>query len=222
MNMILTEFHCHTVFSGDSGIRIHDLLRTAHEQGLDRLAITDHNTIQGALQAKQIDPQLVIVGEEILTEKGELLAYFVTEEIPRRLSPSETISRLKDQGAFISIPHVFDFRRHGWHMDDLLEILPLVDALEVFNARCLEPGTNRKARELAETKNLPMLAGSDAHSLVELGLATVQMPAFNSADELREALKTATIDGRMLSPMEHLKASTLIGLGRINPMKKSK
>jgi predicted metal-dependent phosphoesterase TrpH len=101
-----------------------------------------------------------------------------------------------------------------------LEILPYVDALEVFNARCLAGSINRKGREFAESRNLPMMAGSDAHSLVELGLATLSLPEFNSPDELREALKTAVITGRLLSPLDHFKASTMIGLGRLNPRKK--
>jgi predicted metal-dependent phosphoesterase TrpH len=219
-DLIKAEFHSHTVYSHDSSNRIPQLLAAARECGIDRLAITDHNTIQGALRAKELDPELVVVGEEILTEKGEILAYYVSEEIPGWLSPMETINRLKSQGAFIAIPHVFDFRRHGWLMDDLLEILPFVDALEVFNARCLAGSINRQGREFAEARGLPMVAGSDAHSLVEVGLATLSLPEFNSPDELRAALKTAVITGRMLSPLDHFKASTRIGLGRLNPRKK--
>jgi len=217
---IRAEFHCHTVYSHDSSNRIPQLLAAAHERGIMRLAITDHNTIRGALLAKEFDPQLVIVSEEILTQQGELLAYYVKEAIPKGLSARETIIRLKDQGAFIAIPHVFDLRRHGWRMQDLLDILPFVDALEVFNARCLAGSINRRAYEFAEERNLPMIAGSDAHSLVELGLGSVFLPEFNSPDELREALKTAVIEGRLVSPLEHFKASMLIGLGRLDPWKK--
>ncbi len=136
-DLITAEFHCHTVYSHDSSNRVPQLLAEARRRGLGRLAITDHNTLEGALKAKELDPELVIVGEEILTSKGELLAYYLSEAIPKGLSPMQTIERLKAQGAFIAIPHVFDLRRHGWRMQDLLEILPYVDALEVFNARCL-------------------------------------------------------------------------------------
>lgn len=219
-DLIKAEFHCHSVYSHDSSNRIPQLLAAARDKGIARLAITDHNTIQGALLAKNLDPELVVVGEEILTEKGELLAYYVVEEIPGGLSPQVTIERLKSQGAFIAIPHVFDRRRHGWQMEDLLEILPFVDALEVFNARCLAGRINQQAREFAEARNLPMTAGSDAHSLVELGLALVRLPAFNSPEELRLSLKSAIIEGRLLSPMDHFRASSLIGLGRLNPWKK--
>jgi predicted metal-dependent phosphoesterase TrpH len=219
--LIRAEFHCHTVYSHDSSNRIQQLIAAARERGIARLAITDHNTISGALAAKELDPSLVIVGEEILTLSGELLAYYVSKVVPKGLSANEAIARLKEQGAFIAIPHVFDRRRHGWRVEDLLQILPFVDALEVFNARCLAGSINRRAREFAQERGLPMIAGSDAHSLVELGLGSVLLPEFDSPDELRAALKTAVIEGRLVSPLEHLKASALIGLGRLNPWKKS-
>jgi len=219
-HLIRAEFHCHTVYSHDSSNRIPLLLHAAEERGIQRLAITDHNTIQGAMKAKEQDPERVVVGEEILTTHGELLGYFLEKEVPRRLSPMETIDRLKKQGAVIVVPHVFDRRRHGWRSEDLEQILPHVDALEVFNARCLNPRTNRMGREFAEGRGFAMTAGSDAHSVVELGLASVWLPAFNDPDELREALKFSRIEGRLLSPLDHFKASALIAAGRINPLKK--
>ena len=80
--LIRAEFHCHTVFSHDSSNRLQQLLQAAEERGIRRLAITDHNTIQGALLAKEMDPERVVVGEEILTDRGELLAYFLNEAVP--------------------------------------------------------------------------------------------------------------------------------------------
>jgi hypothetical protein len=218
--LIRVEFHCHTVYSHDSSNRIPQLLRAAKERGIERLAITDHNTIQGALKAKELEPELVVIGEEILTNKGELLGYFLSKEIPRKLSPMQTIERLKEQGAFIVVPHVFDRRRHGWNKEDLEQILPYVDALEVFNARCLNPRINRLGRAFAEERGFAMTAGSDAHSLVELGLASVWLPAFNDPEELRVSLKESRIDARLLSPLDHFKASALIAAGRINPSRK--
>lgn len=216
---IKAEFHCHTVCSPDSSNQLEPLIRTARKRGLSRLAITDHNRIGCALKAKQMDPELIVVGEEILTAGGELLAYYLTEEVPARLPPMETIARLKDQGAFIAVPHPFDIRRHGWKMEVLLELLPHVDALEVFNARCLRGGLNYRALAFAQEKGMRMQAGSDAHSLVELGLATVELPLFDNPDELRAALESGQISGRLLSPWDHLKASTAIALGKMLPRK---
>ncbi len=218
---IRAEMHCHTAWSLDSGTRLPDLLRAACEHGIQRLAITDHNTIGGALAARELDPELVVVGEEIRTTGGELLAYFVEEEVPKRLSPMETIERLKRQGAVIAIPHVFDVRRHGWREQDLQEILPHVDALEVFNARCFSNGVNQRAERFAREAGLPGFAGSDAHSLVELGLAATWLPDFSNAEELRVALKHARWEGELLSTGQHLRASIKIGLGRLRPNKKT-
>src|SRR6266542_3450419 len=138
--MFLVEFHCHTNASKDSLTRPEDLVTAARQKGIHRLVITDHNTIAGARAAQALNPELVIVGEEIMTDRGEILASFVTEEIPTGLTPQETIRRLKEQGAFISVSHPFDkFRSGGWEEVDLLEILPSVDAIEVFNSRCMLP-----------------------------------------------------------------------------------
>ena len=219
--LVTAEFHCHTVYSLDSSNRVDALIRAARERGIQRLAITDHNTIEGALRAKASAPDLVVVGEEVLTERGELIAYYVKEEVPKGLTVDETLRRFKAQGAFISIPHPFDLWRHGWPLEELLELLPEVDALEVFNARCMRKVQNDKVLALAREHGKIMTAGSDAHSLVELGLAVVRLPAFNNADELRAALADAEISGRMLSVMDHLKASALIGLSKFIPGKKS-
>jgi len=213
--LITVEFHCHTIYSNDSRSHLDALIRTARERGIERLAITDHNTIEGALRAKELAPELIIIGEEVLTERGELIAYYMQEEIPKGLTVAETLKRMKAQNAFISIPHPFDLWRHGWPLEELIELLPEVDALEVFNARCLRKIHNEKALTFARARGLPMLAGSDAHSLAELGLALTRLPAFNNAEELRTAVRDTEIIGRMLSVVDHFKASTLIRLSKL-------
>jgi predicted metal-dependent phosphoesterase TrpH len=212
---ITAEFHCHTSYSRDSQTDISALVRTARERGIDRLAITDHSTIAGALQAKEIAPDLIIVGEEVPTNRGELIGYFIKEEIPRGLSVHEVIRRLKDQGAFISIPHPFDVVRHGWHLEELLDLISEVDALEVFNARCLKASYNDKALTFARQHHIPMLAGSDAHALSEIGLALTHLPEFRTADELRSAVKDTIVAGSMLSAMDHLKTSLNTGWSKL-------
>jgi predicted metal-dependent phosphoesterase TrpH len=220
--LVAAELHCHTVYSLDSSNHIDALIQAACEKGIQRLAITDHNSIKGALRAWEIAPNLVIVGEEVLTERGELIAYYVKEEVPGGLSVEETLKRFRDQGAFISIPHPFDLLRHGWRHKELMDLLPEVDALEVFNARCLCKTQNDRAHALAQEHSMLMTAGSDAHSLVELGLAMVELPNFSNAAELRESLKDARIRGRMLSPMDHFRASAQIGLSKIFSIKRDK
>lgn len=162
--------------------------------------VTDHNTVAGAREAQELDPELIILGEEIMTTRGEILAAYVTEDVPPGLSPKETIKRLRGQGAFISVSHPFDALRSGhWTLEDLLEIAPLVDAIEVFNARCMWPGSNRKAAQFAQEYNLPGTAGSDAHAALELGSALMLLPQFDGSDELRAVIGGAKIQAR-LSP----------------------
>jgi len=159
---------------------------------LDRLIITDHNSIAGALEAQKIDPQLVIVGEEIMTTKGEILAAYVTEEIPAFLSPQETIHRLKTQGAFISVSHPFDeMRAGGWRENDLLEIIPFVDAIEVYNSRCMLPRFNRRAQEFAKKHDLAGTVGSDAHAAFEAGRSVVLLDQFTGPNEMRNVIREA-------------------------------
>jgi len=198
------EFHCHTIFSKDSLTKPRDLLAACRRKGIDRVVVTDHNTIAGARAAQSLDPERVIVGEEIMTTRGEVLAAFVSEEIPKGLTPQETIRRLKDQGAFISVSHPFDtMRKGGWKEPDLLEILPDVDAIEVYNSRCMNPRFNREARQFAEKHNLAGTVGSDAHVTFELGRSLMLLEPFEGPEELRKIIRTGTPKDRWSPPWVH-------------------
>jgi len=202
--MLSVEFHCHTIYSKDSLTSPRKLVEICLRKGIDRVVVTDHNTIAGAQAAKEITPELVIVGEEILTTKGEILAAFVTEEVPPYLSPQETIRRLRDQGAFISVSHPYDKLRTGaWKEEDLLEILPDVDAIEVFNSRCMNPKFNKEAREFAEKHNVPGTVGSDAHAAFELGRSVLLLEQFEGPDELRKVIRKGIPKTRLSSPWVH-------------------
>jgi predicted metal-dependent phosphoesterase TrpH len=198
--MLRVDFHTHTSASRDSLTSPAGFIRAARRRKLDRVVVTDHNSITGALAAHLLDPELVIVGEEIMTTHGEILAVYVTEEIPSGLSSRETIQRLRDQDAFISVSHPFDSWRSGaWKLDDLLEITPLVDAIEVFNARSMAPAANQRAYDFARQHALPGTAGSDAHVAFELGSASLLLPLFSDSDQLRKVIQEGTVQGR-LSP----------------------
>src|SRR5258706_1507253 len=203
--MPVVEFHCHTIFSKDSLTEPEDLVKTCRRKQIDRVIVTDHNTIQGALAAYSLDPELVIVGEEIMTTRGEILAAFVTEEIPERLTPQETVKRLKDQGAFISVSHPFDeLRQGGWKENDLLEIIPEVDAIEVYNSRCMFPRFNRNAREFAEKHNIPGTVGSDAHAAFELGRSVLLLDQFEGPQEMRQVIRRGIPRVKWSPPWFHL------------------
>ncbi|MBI3739620.1 MAG: PHP domain-containing protein, partial [Chloroflexi bacterium] len=174
-------------------------------KGIDRVIVTDHNTIAGARAAQSLDPERVIVGEEIMTTRGEILAAFLTEEIPALLTPQETIRRLRAQNAFISVSHPFDeWRSGGWKEEDLLEIIPLVDAIEVYNSRCMLPSFNRRAREFAQKHNLSGTVGSDAHAAFELGQSLVLLDPFTGPDEMRKVIRRAKFTTRWSPPWVHL------------------
>jgi len=196
--IVRAEFHCHTVYSPDSLVKIKDLLATCAEKGVTKLAITDHGAMGGAFEAKALAPETIVLAEEIQTTEGELLAYFMSEPIPQDLPVMEVIECLKAQGAYISIAHPFDpYRGCTWKDGTLDRIAPLVDGVEVFNARCIKQSFNDQAYAFAKAHDLQALVGSDAHSLREIGKANLTMPDFNSAEELREALKQAEFSGEL-------------------------
>ncbi len=199
------EFHCHTLYSNDSLTRLADLIAGCSRKGIDRLIVTDHNTVSGARAAHSLDPELVIMGEEIMTTRGELRTAFSTREVPPGLSPQETINRLRAQGAFISVSHPFDIYRSGhWDPEGLLDIVHLVDAIEIFNSRCMGLGFNHQAAQFAQAYNLPGIAGSDAHTAFELGAATVLLPQFEDPDGLRKVIRQAEIQARISPAWVHL------------------
>ena len=204
MTHLQVEFHCHTIFSKDSLTQPRNLVAACRRKGIDRVVVTDHNTIAGARAAQALDPERVIVGEEIMTTRGEILAAFVSEEIPKGLTPQETIRRLRDQGAFISISHPFDrLRKGGWKEADLLEILPAVDAIEVYNSRCMNPRFNREARQFAEEHNVAGTVGSDAHVTFELGRSLMSLEPFEGPEGLRNVIRNGTPKVRWSPPWIH-------------------
>ncbi len=208
------DCHSHTWASPDSKTDPKDLVARAREVGLNKIAVTDHNTIAGALEAERLAPDLVIVGEEIATETGgELIAYFVTEAVPAHLPVAETIRRLREQGAVISISHPLDVLRNSALGEALTrEFLPQVDALEVFNARCLLSKHNESAAALAREGGRAVTAGSDAHTVREIGAGHITLPPFKATSEaFLASLQHATAGGRLTGVWPHF-ASTFTQL----------
>ena len=200
------DLHAHTIYSKDCLTHTAKIIEQARRIGLDKLAITEHNRLDGALAAKEMAPDLVIVGEEIMTTEGEVIAYFVEKEVPRGLSPTETLARLRDQGAIISIPHPLDsLRRSAMRLESVLAIIEEVDALEVLNARCVRTRDNDAAAALAKKFDKLVTAGSDAHTLFELGRCTMSMPPFeDNAVSFKKALQQATPQGAVSPFWPHL------------------
>ena len=202
--MLTVELHSHTYVSDDCLMRPADIVRACARRGIHRLAVTDHNSIAGALEMQALAPQLVIVGEEVMTTQGELLAYFLREPVPAGLTPVETIQRLRAQGAAISVSHPFDRLRHGaWHQPDLAAIIGLVDAIEVFNSRCIYPEDNARALAFAREHGKLGTVGSDAHSQRELGRSVLRMPLAGTPAELIAGFAAGERVTHLSSPAIH-------------------
>lgn len=215
------DLHAHSIYSKDSLTPVARLLDAARAAGLDRIAVTEHNNLRGALAAKALDPELVIVGEEIKTTHGEVIAYFVSEEVPPGLSPQETIRRLRDQGAVISIPHPLDsVRGSAMGRDNVLAIIDGVDALEVLNARCVRPRDNDAARALATEHGKLITAGSDAHTTGEVGRCRLELPPFeDNAASFLAALAQARPVGRVSPFWPHFASTYAKWRKRLFPVK---
>jgi predicted metal-dependent phosphoesterase TrpH len=202
------DFHVHTCYSRDSFTSLEAVIEACRKRGLGKVAITDHNTITGALALSEMAPDLVIVGEEIKTDVGEIIAYFLEEEVPKGLPVREAIARVREQGGLVGVPHPLDrLRREAMGLTHLLNIIEQVDMLEAFNARTTFPSDNRSVLDLAHEWGLLATAGSDAHIAWEIGHAYVEMPAFNDKDGFLRSLAQGQIVGRLTTPLIHL-AST--------------
>jgi predicted metal-dependent phosphoesterase TrpH len=217
--LIRADLHNHTHFSPDSILSPPDLIRRAKEAGLAAIAVTDHNTVRGGLEARELSDGIqILVGEEVRTTEGEVLGLFLETDIPRDLPAAETISRIRDQGGVVGIPHPFDNLRSSLDHAVLGALIEEIDFVEGLNARIVFANDNKKAVELARRHDLPTSAASDAHSAREVGRCYVEMPEFGGAEEFIQSLRHGNLTGRLSSPLIHLvsryaKMRNLLGLG---------
>ena len=213
--MIKADLHVHTCYSIDCRTSLKRIVDRCLEIGIGCIAVADHNTITGALKLKEIAPFKVIVAEEVLTPVGELMGLFLAEEIPKGLSPQETIARIKDQGGLVGVPHPFG-RSPVQNSTQLIsqEILPQVDIIEVFNSRTPFSNSSAKAWKLVQEHGKVASAGSDAHIVSEIGRAYVEMPEFNGPEDFLECLSQGRIFGHRSNPLVHF-ASTWARTGKL-------
>ncbi|MGY0287911.1 MAG: PHP domain-containing protein [Candidatus Methanodesulfokora washburnensis] len=160
------DLHIHTKFSKDSLSEPHKIIEIAKKKGLSGVAITDHNSMQGYISAREAARKLdidLIPGEEIMTNRGEILAYLISEEVKPHRSPEETIEEIREQGGISAIAHPFRGKSIR-----LGSIVRLVDFIEVTNGRSSRQ-ENEKALKLATEYGKKGIGGSDAHTLREVG-----------------------------------------------------
>lgn len=212
---IIADLHIHTCYSHDCSTTPAALLAACDELGLEAIAVTDHNTVEGAREVARLAPDHihVIIGEEIKTSEGEIIGLYLAEEIPAGLTAEETISLIKGQGGLVYVPHPFD----PLHLTPTYEFLAShaadIDIIEVYNPRITFTGFNEKARRLARKYDIPGGAGSDCHVIEGLGTAMLSLGKFTTPGELVTSLRAADIIRSRKHPL-YLHSLKLLKNGR--------
>ena len=224
------DLHCHSSASFDSLASPEAVVRAAAKRGLTHLAITDHDRIEGALRARDAAPDglTVIVGEEVKTADGDLIAVFLERAVAPGRPARETIAEVREQGGLVGIPHPFDRFRGSMLNDPRLEATgELVDWVEAHNARVVGGTGNEQAAAFARGLGLPGIAVSDAHSTLEVGVAYTTLDGDPSTPAgLLAALAVLTVEGltpgratyfvRAVTPVAKM-VNRVRGNGRIAP-----
>lgn len=205
---MLVDLHLHTRGSWDCLSDPTLVLGRARFLGFDRIAITDHNRVHVGLEMAAAHPESIIPGEEVKTGEGiDVIGLYLSEEIPKGTPAVETIERIRAQGGVPLLPHPYAGGKGGGGRY-AEELGPLCDVIEVFNARLHDPSMNEKAADLASRLGKLTSAGSDAHTVREVGNGRNVLPSHpNTADGLRGALTRVSTSGREASRLMHL-AST--------------
>jgi hypothetical protein len=165
------DLHTHSILSYDGGISKQEYIDAINANTLDYIAITDHNKIAFAQELAKEFPKNIIIGEEIMTNDGEIIGLFIKDLIPKHLSVSKTIELIREQNGIVYIPHPFDLMRAGLGLDLLKKYLKQIDIIETFNARTKFSTFDKKAKEFALKNNLIASSSTDAHIYLTLGRA---------------------------------------------------
>ena len=184
------DLHLHSNYSHDGQSSLEELVQRCAASGLDRIALTDHNTIEGALQLARLAPELTIVGEEAKTREGEVIGLFITSRLPPYLRPEEVMDLVHGMGGLTYIPHPFDRRRANFRPERMVELADRIDIIETYNAWC-EPAANHAAARFAAELGKVTASGSDAHAASELGRSWMEMDEYSSPEDFLEKLRHA-------------------------------
>ena len=199
------ECHLHTAYSADSGLSLQDIMLRCKTDNIQAVAVTDHNTIKGAVALAKIAPFTVVVGEEIKTKQGEVIGYFLQEEIPAGLEIQETVKRIKAQNGLVCVPHPFDrLRKSAITKEALLSICQEVDIIEVFNARNVYATDNELAYQFACEQGKVMVVGSDSHTGPEIGTSHINITPFSNKKEFIDHLSSAELTCHKSSLFVHV------------------
>jgi predicted metal-dependent phosphoesterase TrpH len=204
--LLRADLHCHSCYSKDSNLSLEKLIGACKKAGVNVVALTDHNEIEGALRLREMAPHWlkVIVGEEIATADGDLIGLFLKERIDPRLPIFETIRQIREQGGLVMVPHPFDRLRHEAMGGEVLErIRGQADFVEVFNARNVFAADNQAAADYVAAHQLHGYVVSDAHWTSQYGNATCLIEPFKDAKEFTANLRQAKFETRRANMLVH-------------------
>lgn len=198
------DLHIHSEYSMDCQTPLDRIIARCLELGINCVAIADHGTAEGGLKMAKVAPFTVIVAEEVLTTRGEIMGMFLKETVPSGLSLARSIELIHAQGGLVNVPHPFDtLPRSGLGLEAMEEIASEIDLIEAFNARSRFRQPSSRTLAFAAKHGVAKSAGSDAHTTGEIGNAFVEMPAFSGKDDFLAALARGTIIGHRTSPLVH-------------------
>jgi predicted metal-dependent phosphoesterase TrpH len=199
--MLKADLHVHSNYSYDCLNKPKDIIGRCLDTGINCIAIADHGTAEGALILQKSAPFKVIAAEEVMTQYGEVMGMFLKETIPNKIPFAEAVSRIREQDGLVCIPHPFDKpNRHGLGGKMLEKYIEDIDIIEVFNARSPLPWFSQTSLAFADKHRKAKSAGSDAHTIIEIGSTYVEMPEFKDKKDFLNALNKGEIHGRMTNP----------------------
>ena len=184
------DLHLHSRYSHDGQSTLQELIDRCAECGLDRIALTDHNTVEGALALAEIAPELAIVGEEAKTREGEVIGLFISRRIPPYLRAEDVMDMIHEMGGLTYIPHPLDRHRSNFTPERVVELANRIDIIETYNAWC-EPAENQAAARLAVELDKVSATGSDAHAASELGRSWMEIEDYTTPQDFLNKLRHA-------------------------------